>query len=288
MKQYSAILTVAGIAVLGSFMTSLAQMDSGPTYDSEYTEQVILDMVEAHGGLEKWQSAPTISYDNIFFNPFAQTERDKWWVYHETIDQKTRHAYQEWPVDDAFLAYDGNETWTKDWIRDNPPKMMVHFFYYFVNLPWLTQDPNVIISSVGTAGLPGLEKDYMTFEMRFKEKPTVGKTKDDFFKLYVDPDTYVLQGYEYSMGYGALLDGMGIPEGEIFGPMLRVHDVFIEVGGLLFPSQFHTMPPDGSTTYGNHVIINHSISKPFDQSKVKRPADGVIDPSSDKRSTETR
>ena len=80
-----------------------------------------------------------------------------------------------------------------------------------------------------------------------------------------------------------MLDGMGIPEGEIFGPMLRVHDVFAEVDGLLFPAQFHTMPPDGSTTYGNHVIMNHSITKPFNQSKVRRPGNGVIDTSSHKR-----
>jgi hypothetical protein len=285
MKYQPFPIVLATLLVAFSYLPLSAQEGDGPTYDSDQTREIVLKMVDAHGGIEKWRSAPSISYDNIFFNPFAKTEAGKWWVYNETIDQETRMAYQDWSIDGAFLGYDGNETWTTGWARGNAPKMMVHFFYYFVNLPWLTQDDNVTLSATGTSTLPGLDKEYLTFEMRFTEKPTVGKTDRDFFKLYIDPDNHVLQGYEYSMGYGALLDGMGVPQGEIFGPMLRVHDVFAEVDGLLFPTQFHTMPPDGSTTYGNHVIINHSISKPFDRSKVSRPESGVVDPSSDKRAS---
>ena len=70
---------------------------------------------------------------------------------------------------------------------------------------------------------------------------------------------------------------MGVPEGQLFGPMLRVHDKFTTVDGLVFPTRFHTMPPDGSTTYGFHAVINYSMTEPFDEARLKKSAHSVVD-----------
>lgn len=281
MNRYILIAAVVTLATAAT-ITLTANDELPANYATSETEDVINRLVEAHGGLDKWKNATTIAFDNVMYNPFAQSEAEKWWVSREVIDQKTRRAYQYWQIDDAVLVYDGEETWTTNWNRGNPPKMMVHFFYYFTSLPWLTQDDNVHLGEPGKGSLPGFDKEYVTIDMSFTEKPGVGKTERDLFKLYIDPDTYMLQGYEYSLGYGALLDLMGVPEGELFGPMLRVHDAFTDVDGLLFPAQFHTMPTDGSTTYGNHVILNYSLTEPFDESRVAKPADAVVDMSSDR------
>ena len=48
--------------------------------------------------------------------------------------------------------------------------------------------------------------------MTFTEKPAVGKTAQDSYKLYIDPDTYLLQGYEYIIGFGPMLDLMDVPD----------------------------------------------------------------------------
>ncbi len=62
--------------------------------------------------------------------------------------------------------------------------------------------------------------------------------------------------------------------------MLRVHDAFTTVDGLTLPARFHTMPLDGSTTYGYHTIFNYSFDEPFDTSRMTMPGDAVIDTSS--------
>ncbi len=274
------------IAVFILALASQASVCAGkPDYASDETRMVIEKMISAHGGLDKWQNAPTLSFDNIFYNPFASQMQwpSPWWVSHEVIDLKKRRAHHDWPLDQAKLSFDGEKVWTVDWKAGNMPKMQAMFFFYFAALPWLTQDANVRLSEPGSAKLPGMEKDYITVLMEFRERPTVGKTSKDSFKLFIDPDSYLLQAYEYSMGFGAMLDAMGVPQGQIFGPMLRIHDNFAQVDGLLFPAEMHTMPPDGSQLYGNHVLMNFSLSEPFDESRMRMPSNAVVDNSSAER-----
>lgn len=269
-------------ALLALTSALMAQDMMHPDYASMKTKEVIEKMIEAHGGMKIWQGAKSVSFDNIFFNPSAEQMEwpSPWWVSHEVIDPRTRQVYHDWPLDGAQLSYDGKQVWTVNWAQTNPPKMQALFFYYFIGLPWLTQDPNVKLSKTGKGMLPGFEKEFITVTMTFKEKPAVGKTDKDSFKLYIDPDTHLLQGYEYVMGFGAMLDAMGMPDGQLMGPMLRIHDKFAKVDGLTLPAALRTMAPDGSATYGHHVINNYSLSKPFDQKRMKKPSNAVVDNSS--------
>jgi len=269
-------------ALLALTSALMAQDMMHPDYASMKTKEVVEKMIEAHGGMKMWQDAKSVSFDNIFFNPSAEQMEwpSPWWVSHEVIEPRTRQAYHDWPLDDAQLSYDGKQVWTVDWAQANSPKMQALFFYYFIGLPWLTQDPNVKLSQTGKGMLPGFEKEFITVTMTFKEKPAVGKTDKDSFKFYIDPDTHLLQGYEYVMGFGAMLDAMGMPDGQLMGPMLRIHDKFTKVNGLTLPAEMHTMAPDGSMTYGHHIINNYSLSKPFDQKRMKKPYNAVVDNSS--------
>ena len=251
---------------------------ASPQYSNDETKRVIENMVEAHGGLEKWQSAPSIQYDAVMHNNYHGKTEMAWWVQHEVIDQKTRQVYQEWPIDDAQLGFDGEEVWTQNWKRPNPPTMMVHFFYYFVNLPWLTQDDNVVLGEPKKFIWPGLGKELIEVSMNFTEAPTVGKTGKDYFVLYIDPETWRLFGYQYGIGYKRFLDMVNMPEGqETFGPLWRIITSYAEVDGLLFPEAFRTMPEADERIVGNHVILNIDLSERFDDSKFARPTDGVVD-----------
>jgi len=259
---------------------------AGPDYASAETRDVIRGMIEAHGGMQPWNDAKAISFDNLFFNPSYEQMSwpSPWWASHEVIDLKTRRAYHDWPLDGARLTFDGKNVWTVDWALANPPKMQSLFFFYFVGLPWLTQDPNVRLGEPGRGMLPGVDREYITVRMEFAEKPPVGKTSQDSFLLYIDPDTHRLQAYEYMMGYGAMLDLMGLPEGRLMGPMLRLHDRFVEADGLLLPAEMHTTAADGSQTFGHHVLMNHSLREKFDESRMRMPPGAVVDASSDERS----
>lgn len=275
-KLIPAALFLSSVIVFDS--VTLAQ----PRYASTKTKEVIDRMIIAHGGIQKWREAKTFSFDNIFFNPLADQMQwpSPWWVSHEVIDLKKRRAYHDWPLDRAQLAYDGEKVWTIGWKIANMPKFAAMFFFYFVSLPWLTQDANVRLGELGKGKLPGFDKDYFTVTMGFTATPTIGKTAKDSYKLYIDPDTYLLQAYEYSLGFGALLDAMGLPvEQGVFGPMLRIHDKFITVDGQQLPAEMHTMAPDGSQTYGHHVVFNYSFHDVFDEARMKMPAAAVIDQS---------
>jgi hypothetical protein len=248
-----------------------------PDYASDETKRVIEAMVEAHGGMERWQAAPSIRFDDIMYMPFHDREQFAWWAAHEVIDQKTRQVWQNWPMDDAMIGYDGEQVWSTNWNKGNPSASMVHFFYYFVNLPWLSQDDGVILSEVKRFDWPELGDGLYEIEMRFAAAPGIGKSSNGYFVLYIDPETYRLVGYQYANGYQPLLDVMNMPEGKkVFGPMWRQITRYEEVGGLLFATAFRTMPGPGKKIVGSHLIMNIDISQPFEYDRAKAPKDAVI------------
>lgn len=248
-----------------------------PEYASQEAKRVIEAMVEAHGGIERWRAAPSIRFDNVMHNNHHERDQFAWWVAHEVIDQKTRRVWQEWPMDDARIAYDGDEVWSLNWNRGNPSAHMVHFFYYFVNLPWLTQDDGVNLSAVTRFKWPGIEEALYEVTMSFDEAPAVGKSVKDEYVLYIHPETYRLVGYQYGSGYKPLVDLMNMPEGqEVFGPLWRAITKYEEVDGLLFPAAFRTMPEVDERIVGNHVILNIDISTPFEEEMLEQPAGAVV------------
>ncbi len=261
--------------VFGFFSSPLVY--AAPQYANDETRELIEAMLEAHGGLERWEAAPSIRFDNIMYNTYAQKENFAWWVVHEVIDQKTRQAWQDWPMDDARIGYDGEKVWSTNWSKGNPPPHMVHFFYYFLNLPWLTQDDGVLLSEATRFAWPGFDEELIRIEMRYEEAAAIGKSNKDFYILYLDPNSKRLVGYQYANGYQPLLEVMNMPEGkDVFGPLWRLITRFEEVDGLLFPTAWRTMPGPDERIVGNHVILNVDVSTPFEYENVEQPADAIV------------
>lgn len=265
------------IAVALVFFLYTSVCSAYPDYASDETKRVVEAMVKAHGGLDKWRDAPSIRYDDIMHNPYAGKGEFAWWVAHEVIDQKTRKVWQNWPMDDARIGFDGKQVWSENWNKGNPSASMVHFFYYFVNLAWLTQDDGVILAEPTRFVWPDTDVELYEVRMTFAAAPDVGKSGKDFFVLYIHPETYRLFGYQYGNGYKPLVDIMNMPEGqEVFGPLWRRITRYEEVGGLLFPTAFHTMPEAGARIVGDHVILNVDVSMPFEDEKAAQPKEGVV------------
>lgn len=265
-------VTTKTLIALGLIMSGDPAL-AGPQYASEESRQVIEAMVDAHGGIERWRAAPSIRFDNIMYNPYHEPDQFGWWIAHEVIDQKTRQVWQDWPMNDAAIGFDGDKVWSTNWKMGNPTPSMVHFFYYFMNLPWLTQDDGVQLSEVTRFDWPNLAEDLYRVEMRFDDAPDVGKSYKDFFVLYIDPESHRLVAYQYANGYQPLLDVMNMPEGkEVFGPLWRVITRYEEVDGLLFTTAWRTMPGPNERIVGNHVIMNVDVSQPFEHERAKMPA----------------
>jgi len=266
-------LRITSALVAASLILAIPFAAAKPHYANDETQRIIEAMVDAHGGIDRWRAAPAIRYDDIMHNSFAGKDQFAFWVAHEVIDQKTRQVWQDWPMDNARIGYDGKQVWSENWQKGNPSASMVHFFYYFVNLPWITQDDGVILSEASMFTWPGIEQELYEIRMTFDAAPAIGKSVKNYYVLYIDPESYRLVGYQYANGYKPLIEKMGLPEGkEVFGPMWRFITRYQEVDGLLFATAFHTMPEPDGRIVGNHLILNLDISTPFEYEKSKMPA----------------
>ena len=134
-------------------------------------------MIAAHGGMERWSRAPTVS-----FLRRAEVAGDpRPWVLHETIEQGRRRIYQDWPEDQAQLVSDGSEVWTVNWNKIYPPAFVAQIGFYFLNLPWITQDPGVVLEETGRGSHPSSDAEYVKIGMTFE--PGTGETPGDRYVL---------------------------------------------------------------------------------------------------------
>jgi hypothetical protein len=107
----------------------------------------------------------------------------------------------------------------------------------------------------------------MTFD------PGTGDTPDDYYLLYIDPETHRLKATEYVVTYRAVLG-----EGEeSTPPHLLVYDQWTEVEGLTVPTHYTIY--EGAAVYATNQIRDWSFTRPFDLSRMAMPEGAVVDTS---------
>ena len=251
-------------------------------YASKESKEVIEKMITAHGGLDKWEKLQTLQFSSTMHSKSLGFLR--FWIKTQTIDMKTRRSYQDWPLIGSKMSFDGEKAWSVNWRVGNPPNHQHSVFFYYINLPWLTQDKNVKLGKVEKLKHPAFNNEVFKIKMSFTESPTIGKSARDTYTLYIDTKSYILNGYEYTVGYGPLLDILKLPKDKkIFGPVLRINNYTGDVNGLKFPMLMTTNSLDLKTQYGDHAIYNYKMNEKFDESRMVIPTNGVIDTSKDVR-----
>jgi hypothetical protein len=231
-------------------------------------------MIAAHGGMEAWAAAPTVSWEDEFRSGDGEAGEAS----RVTVEQGRRRAYLDVPGTDTSMAWDGQRAWSRNWTSSAPPRFMALLNYHFLNLPWLVRDPGVNLSAPGEARLWARPEDttlYRTVKITYDQG--TGDTPDDYYLLFIDPQTHRLVANEYIVTYEALL-----PEGiEHTPPHLLVYDEHTSVGGLVVPSRY-TIYEEGESgvfLYASCDIRDWSFSRPFDASRMEMPEDAVIDQS---------
>ena len=224
-------------------------------------------MIEAHGGMERWAGAPTVSFSDEF-RPGEATTGVPMRV---TVEQGPRRAFLDVVGTDMRMAWDGEKAWSESWAVPMPPRFIALLDYYFLNLPWLARDPGVILSEVGEGRIPEDPTAYRTVKMTFE--PGTGDTPDDYYLLYIDPETHRLKATEYVVTYRAVLG-----EGEeSTPPHLLVYDEWTEVEGLTVPTHYTIY--EGAAVYATNQIRDWSFTQPFDLSRMAMPEGAVVDTS---------
>jgi hypothetical protein len=221
----------------------------------------VVRMIEAHGGMAAWKAAPTVAFT------------DRWEGGPATrivVEQSRRRAYLTIPDSKARAAWDGKRAWSENWDVPMPPRFAALLNFYFLNLPWLTQDPGVILQETAPARVLDDPTEYRTVRMTFA--PGVGDTPRDYYVLYIHPETFRLHGCEYIVTYRGIL-----PEGvESSPPHDLVFETFETVGGLLVPTAITIYEKDGSV-YAAGAVSDWSFSEPFDEDRMIVQAGSVMD-----------
>ena len=231
--------------------------------------RVVQAMIEAHGGMETWAAAPTVSFEDTLTlagAPSGVTSR-------VPVAQGSRSAYFDFPGTEMRLAWDGERAWSENWTLPFPPRFLALLNYYFLNLPWLTLDPGVKLGEPGSARLRGDDTEYTTIRMTFEEG--VGDSSDDYYVLYIHPETHRLRACEYIVTYAAVLS-----EGADASPLhTLVYDAHATVDGLTVPTRYTVY--EGEEVYATCEIRDWSFSGSFDDSRMTMPQGAKLDTSAD-------
>ena len=256
------------LARAAAFTVAALCLGASPSAEACPTaEKLIEHLVSAHGGREAWASAPTVSFDDEFV-PAGMPEGFPSEV---TVEQGSRRVYIDYPGD-ASLAWDGETAWSRNWALPYPPRFMALLNYHFLNLPWLVEDPGVVLSEFGQRKLPGDDTDYFSIKVTYEEG--VGDTPGDHYRLFVHPDSHVLHAVQYTVTYKSLL-----PEGMTeTPPNTLVYTEHETVDGLRVPIAYTIYLADGNE-FGSATIRNWSFDEPFDIARMTMPEDAVLDES---------
>lgn len=246
------------------------------------TDEVVQKMIAAHGGYEKWKSIKTMKFKTAMHSKSLGFIR--FWISEQTFDMKTRRSYHDWPLIGSSMSYDGNEVWSVDWRLGNPPNHQHSVHFYYTNLPWLTQDKNVELGKTEKIKHKAFQNEVYKVKMSFIENPIIGKSPSDTYTLFIDSQTFLLVGYEYTVGFGAMLDVLDLPKDQkVFGPVLRVNTYTGDLDGLKFPILMTTSNTEQTEEYGDHAVYGYEFNIEFDENRMKKPANAVVDKSTDQR-----
>jgi hypothetical protein len=238
----------------------------------------ITKMIEAHGGLEMWLACPTVSFNTHLKLDFGGGNWVDFWE-EVTVEQGSRRVYSTLPNADGTsgsIAFDGKNAWSAgnlQGISQAPARFTAWRNFYLFNVPWLTQDPGVTLGKPGIGTIPEDTKEYITIPLTFGSQ--VGDTPKDIYTLYIDPDTYRLKATEYGMTFKSML-----PEGLESAPFsVFVWEETADVGGLVVLTKYNVYYKDGGALVTTGEVSNWSFDNPFDESRMKMPADGTPDAS---------
>jgi hypothetical protein len=253
-----------------------------PKYASMETKEIIEKMIKSHGGYERWAAMKTFSFSTAMHSKDLGILR--FWINDQVVDMASRRSYQDWPLVGSKMSFDGEKVWSVDWRVGNPPSHQHSVFFYYLNLPWLTQDENANLGKAELLKHKAFDNEVYKVKMSYKKSPTVGKSAKDTYTLFIDSKTYLLVGYEYTVGYGPILDVIGVPKDkDVFGPVLRKNNYTAAINGLKYPLLFTTHDADYTTQYGDHAVYNISLDVAFDEARMVPPENAVVDPAIDKR-----
>lgn len=170
--------------------------------------QKLWSSIEAHGGLERWFSNGPISF-HFDYQPLDGSKRRN---SYQVVDQWSVRAVHE-VAENRQMKYgwDGENAWSFPDSADVGvnPRFWSTTPFYFVGLPFVLADEGILLEEFGQKEFNGVVYDLV--KATFEEG--IGDAPDDFYVIYLHPETREMAGLRYIVSYpGFFPNGGSAPE----------------------------------------------------------------------------
>ncbi|MEZ4317131.1 MAG: hypothetical protein R3F61_06495 [Myxococcota bacterium] len=199
---------------------------------------LLLQAIDAHGGLRPWLAAGTLSFD-FDYAPVDAPEKRRFT--RSRVDLRSRRAVQdELGVGaDATFGWDGTEAWIVPDATAFPsdPRFWATTPFYFVGIPWVLADPGAHVARIDDTVIPetGVEGPLPSLKVTYGEG--VGDAPDDYYILHLDPASHRVLAVRYVVSYPGFF-----PEGGHSPEKILLWSGHTEVDGLLFATHYDSHP----------------------------------------------
>ena len=256
------LYSMRSLLIAATFLLTAVAATGAARPDDRKAREQTDRMIVAHGGLERWNNAPTVSFRKLT-GP-AGKEKETIVV----VEQGRRRTYLDWPAEKSQLVSDGTRVWSTNWKQTAPPSFIANLDYYFLGLPWFTRDPGVRLAMAGTGRLPGRDTDHSKVRMSFDAG--IGDSSD-VYTLYIDQKTNLLRGVEYIVTHPGVVGSKSF-----IGPFFRIYEDYRTIDGLTVSTNALSVDANGRVS-GTNEFRDVSFRMPFDEKRMKTPAGAVVD-----------
>ncbi|MEP5612351.1 MAG: hypothetical protein ABJP45_08875 [Cyclobacteriaceae bacterium] len=264
------------IAVV-TFVGAMSCINAQANYESTEIKRITTKMTEAHGGLEKWRDSPS-----LYFETNLVAHNGMFPEYNEqvTIHPISRKTYVDFP-DEAGnsrrqLAHDGEKAWAVgagSGLEMAPARFTCWRNFYLLNLPFVMHDAGVTVSDLREVRIPGKKMDGYSVKLTFGGD--VGDSSNDFYLLYINKNTFRLEGAEYNMTYASML-----PKGlESLPASVLTFETFEKVEGLLLPTSYKVHWQQNMEHIITGKVSNWDTRRSFDYARMEIPSEAQLDTS---------
>lgn len=219
------------------------------TNQLEYPQD-ILNVFDAHGGIDKWKSSRT-----LIFEKGDEVHKTDLWS-RKTVVQSEEYSY----------GFDGENIWVSDTTKfKRDPKFYYNLFFYFYSMPFVLADDGITYEKIDD--LKHGEINYSGYKISFQKDK--GSSPDDNYYLYFNKENNQMEWLGYTVTYFSKK-----PTSKM--NMIRYHD-WQTVNGLKLPKSITWYKKDslGNPTepsrppvdfknvlIGNEVLDNAEFQKP--------------------------
>jgi hypothetical protein len=158
--------------------------------------------------LESWYANGPLYY-HFNYQPLDESTPRNTYITNDYVNSRAVHQLAG--DEEQYFGFDGTNAWSADGekVGGMSPRFWSLTPYYFVGLPFVLADEGINFQA-----LPAAELDGITYEpVRVTYNQGTGDASDDYYVLYLNPDTGQLDALRYVVSYpGYFPDGGNTPE----------------------------------------------------------------------------